>query len=170
MQPKYLAVLRWALNALLVLAAFLVESVCFGRDGVAGARLSLFPVAAVAVALCSGAAQGGMFCLIAGILYALTGTDMGTITLVAVTLVGTLAGGACQVYFRQHLLPALLFGALVLILSDGTIFALKLYLGIAHLSKLYTSVLPGMAMSLGSMLLAFPLSWKISRIGGEVYG
>ena len=42
MQPKYLTVLRWALNALLVLAAFLVESVCFGRNGVAGAMSILF--------------------------------------------------------------------------------------------------------------------------------
>ena len=170
MKPKYLAVLRWARNALLVLAAFLIQSVCFGRNGLAGARLSLFPVAAVAVALCNGAEKGSLFCLIAGMMYALTGADMGTVTLVAVTLVGTLAGGACQIYFRQHLVPALLFGALVLILSDGVIFALKMYFGVAHLSQFYTSLLPGMGISLGSMFLAFPLSWKISRIGGEVYG
>ncbi len=170
MQPKYLPVLRWALNALLVLAAFLVQSVCFGRNGIGGATVSLFPVAAVAVALCSGAEQGSLFCLIAGALYALTGADMGPVTLVAMTLVGALAGGACQIFFRRHLVPALLFAALVLILSDGVIYLLKLYFGSARLSQLFTSLLPGMGISLCSMLLAFPLSYRISRIGGETYG
>jgi len=170
MQHKYLPVLRWVLNALLVLVAFLMQSVALGRNGIGGTPVSLFPVAAVAVALCSGAEQGSLFCLIAGCFYALTGADMGAVTLVAVTLVGALAGGACQVFFRRHILPALLFGFAVLLLSDGAIFLLKLYFGSAQPETFLRFVLPGMGLSLASMAVFFPLSWLISRIGDESYG
>ena len=163
---RTLTVLRWALLAIVSLCAYLIESVVLGGHTFFGGRISLLPVAAVCTALLTGAEPGGLFCLICGILYAFTGADMGVITLVAITFTGVLAGGACQVFFRRHLVPAVLFSALGLLLSDGLIYVLKVFFSVsAGVQPL--QVLAGMGLSLLSVLVFFPLCYAISRIGGE---
>ncbi len=170
MKRKYLPILRWALFAALVLLAYLVQTVVLGGRTFWGAKLSLVPVAAVSVALMCGAEQGSLFCLLCGVVYCFTGADMGALTLVAITFAGALAGGACEAFFKRHLLPCILFAALALLLSDGLSFLLKLYLGQTQPERFLTAALPGMALSLASVLAFFPLSYCIAKIGGERNG
>ena len=169
-KKKLLRILKWALFALLTLFAWLTQTTLFGQRTFLGSHLSLFPVAAVSVAVMCGAEKGSLFCLIAGILYCFTGADMGPVTLVAITLVGALAGGACQSFFRRHLAPCAIFAALVLLCSDGVILLLKLYFTDAHPAGVFSQAFGGLFCSLLSVLVFFPLSYAISRIGGEQIG
>ena len=95
---------------------------------------------------------------------------MGPVTLVAVTLTGALAGGACQTFFRRHLAPCAMFAALALLLSDGSILLLKLYFTGARPAGLFAQTFAGLGLSLLSVAAFFPLSTAISRIGGERHG
>lgn len=167
---RWIPALKWALFALLTLFAWLTQTTLLGRHTFFGSHLSLFPVAAVSVAVMCGAERGSLFCLIAGILYCFTGADMGPVTLVAVTLTGALAGGACQTFFRRHLAPCAMFAALALLLSDGSILLLKLYFTGARPAGIFAQTFAGLGLSLLSVATFFPLSYAISRIGGERHG
>ena len=170
MPMQYRRAIRWVLYALMVMLAFLAQSVVFGSNVFFSFKLDLVAVAAISAALFVGAEKGSLFCLIVGVFYCFTGADMGPVTLVALTVCGALAGGACQAYFKKHLIPCALFSALALVLCDGSIFLLKLYFRQTQLPVLTETVLPGFAFSLLSVLLFFPISWLIARIGGDANG
>ena len=170
MLKQYRRAMSWVLYALMVVTAFLLQSVVFGSNIFFTYKLDLLPVAAISAALFLGAERGSLFCLLAGVFYCFTGADMGPVVLVGLTLCGALAGGVCQAYFKKHLIPCALFAALALALCDGSIFLLKLYFRQTQLPVLTETVLPGLGLSLASVLLFFPVSWGIARIGGEGHG
>lgn len=170
MQMQYRRAIRWVLYALLIVAAFLLQSVVFASRIFFPFKLDLVVVAAISAALFVGAEKGSLFCLIVGVFYCFTGADMGPVVLVILTFCGALAGGACQAYFKKHLIPCALFAALTLVLCEGTIFLLKLYFRQTQLAGLTGTVLPGLLASLASVLFFFPISWGIARIGGDTNG
>ena len=167
MRGKSRIILKWALYALLALLALLVQDTVLGGRRFFGGQLSLVPVAAVSVAVMTGAEAGSLFCLLCGAVYCLTGADSGPVTLVALTVSGALAGGLCSVFFQRSFVPCLLFCALALLLSDGAIFLLKLYFRQALPGMFVRQLLPRLGLSLASTLVFFPLSYAICRIGGR---
>lgn len=170
MPMQYRRAIRWVFYALMVLVAFLLQSVAFASNIFFSFKLDLVVVAAISAALFLGAERGSLFCLAVGVVYCFTGADMGPVVLVGLTFCGALAGGACQAYFKKHLIPCALFAALALALCDGSIFLLKLYFMQTRLPVLTETVLPGLAASLAGVLIFFPVSWAIARIGGDTNG
>ena len=170
MPMQYRRAIRWVLYALLIVAAFLLQSVVFASRIFFPFKLDLVVVAAISAALFVGAEKGSLFCLFVGVFYCFTGADMGPVVLVILTFCGALAGGACQAYFKKHLIPCALFAALALVLCEGTIFLLKLYFRQTQLAVFTEMVVPDLIASLASVLLFFPVSWGIARIGGDTNG
>lgn len=170
MLMQYRRAIRWVLYALMMIVAFLLQSVVFGGDTFFRYKLDLVAVAAICAAIFLGAERGSLFCLIVGVFYCFTGADMGPVSLVALSFCGAVAGGACARFFKQHIVPCALFAALALALSDGMIFLLKLYFRQTQLPVFAETVLPGLAISLLSVVLFFPVSWGIAKIGGDSHG
>ncbi len=156
--------------SLLMVFAFLLQSVVFSSGTFFPFKLDLLSVAAVCAALFLGAERGSLFCLVTGVVYCFTGADMGPITLVVICFCGALAGGACEKFFKKNLIPCALFAALALALADGTIFLLKLYFGETRPELFLARILPGLGISLMFTVIFFPLSWLIAKIGGDDRG
>lgn len=137
--------LMWALYALFFLCAALLQDTVLGKFSFFGAGLCIAPMAAVCVAIQTGAEKGGLFCLAAGLALALSGTSDGGLWLFFLTLTGSFCGWLCATVFHPRLVPTVLLSLLSLILSLTVVYLIHIYLeGLAFRSVffLFRQVLP----------------------------
>ena len=127
-QQKKRTILLWALYALFFLLILLLQDVVLGKYSLRGVRLCLIPMAAAAVAVQTGPDKGGLFCLFAGIFWALSGADDGGAMVFFMTFTGTISGYLCVSYFHPRLLPSVLLSVLSLALTLGPVYLAHIYL------------------------------------------
>lgn len=144
------SLLMWGLYALLLLATLLVQNVYLGRFSIAGVHLSLLPLLACAVGVCTEAGAGGVFALCAGLLWALSGGSDGSITIVCLTVSGLLSGYLCDAVLHRRLLSAVICSLIGLAICCGGVLLVRVFLSSAGLWSL--------RLTLRQILLTVPLS------------
>ena len=159
-------VVKWVVYSLLFLLVLTLQDVVFSRLPVFGARFHLIPILITCVCLAEGAESGGIFALCAGLYWALSGADLGYVSIVLLTFCGV--GSAL---LRDHLLLDRLSTCLLcclgtLLLHDTVIFLLHLFLGGVEWSRFYRVLLPGVLISMIFCPVFYALTRKIRKIGG----
>lgn len=155
---------RWALWALLLALALVLQATVCSHLKLMGVMPLLLPVAAVCVAMMGSAEFGAVIGLAAGLIGYLGG-DALAFTIPALCFAGALAGGLCSRYFTRSLPPALLLSAIALLVCELPAWMFRTSQGYAPPYSVFTVLLPELVYSL---LYAFPLywlSWRISLLG-----
>lgn len=147
---KKRTLLMWGLYALLTLLALLAQDTLLARLPVAQVRLCLIPVVAACVAMHVGASAGGVYALIAGAVWALSGTPDGGVRLLGLTVGGVLAGWLCDAMLNRRLSAAILLSAAALALTETPPLLLRLYL--------YGGGAQDFALLVRQILLSLPLA------------
>ena len=166
MNQRYRNLLMWALYAALFLFALLIQTMALGRTRFFGVKLDLIPVVVVCVCLFCGHEAGGLFGLMAGCFWFLTGAEDGSLAIVTLTVCGILAGYLCG-----HVLPRRFGSCLILclgalLLHEGARFLLQFYLGGAGAAlSLWVPVTAGLSL-LGCPVI-YPLAKVIGKVGGR---
>ena len=124
-----LGVLRWTLLGLGALFALVLQQSAFSRLPIWGAVPSLVPVAVALAAMWEGPESGGLFGLCAGVVWFLSGARYGPMYIFLLPLSAVLVGIVCRDYLSRTLLSALLMAMGTLLLCEGAVFLLQLYLG-----------------------------------------
>ena len=156
--------LMWVLYAVLFLFVLLVQTIVLGNARFFGVKLNLIPMVIVCVGLWTGHEAGGLFGLIAGLCWFLSGADDGSLAMVSFTVCGILAGWLCDNLFPRRFGSALLLCLLGLCLHEGALFLLKYYLEDAALSlALWVPVTAGLS-ALGSPVI-YLLAKAIGKAG-----
>lgn len=137
MNQRTKKVLMWALYALLFLAVLTVQNMLLGRLRVFGAKLNVMPLVMVCVGLWTGHEKGGLYGLIAGVLWQMTGADDGALAIISYPLCAILSGWLCDNVFPRRIWPALILSLGALLCHEGAAFLLKYYLEGADLSLFY---------------------------------
>lgn len=162
MKKTYRNILMWALYALLFLTVLLLQDVVFGRQRFLGVKLSLMPVAVVCIAMEVGHEAGGLFALIAALIWHFTGADGGPMCIITWTVSAVAAGWLCDAVYARRFLPALFLSLGALVLCQGVQFLLKFYLEGAALWR--WPVLE-IVLSLPACVVLHPLSRTIRKVG-----
>ena len=128
MNQRYKNFIMWLLYAALFLAVLLVQNMLLGRLRFFGVKLNLLPIAIACIAVWTGHESGALFGLITGLIWAATGADDGSLSIVSFTLIGMLAGWLCDSFFPRRFLPALLLSFAAVLGHELARFLLKFYL------------------------------------------
>lgn len=160
--------LKWSLYALVLLTLSLLQDVLLCRIRIFGATTELVPVGIFLICLLEGLETGSVFALISACLYQFSGTPGGTYSIVFITGFCVLVTLLRQAYFQGGFSSAMLLTALAMVLYEGAVFAIGLFLGMTSLGRL-----PGFAITAGLSLVVapvlYPIALSIGRIGGDVW-
>lgn len=164
--PKqWLHILRWTLYILLLVFAALLQTVVFGTRTVFGVHPELVPVVITCVCLREGPERGGTYALIGSLLWCLSGTDLGSVSIVLLTVVPVLASLLCRSVLANNFFSCLAVTFLVLSLHQTATFLIKAFYAAAQGSLFFTKVIPCVLVSLlVQPLIYFPVKW-IETIG-----
>jgi len=158
-------ILKWTLYGVYFLLAVLVQTVVLPRMPIGGVALCVVPTCVACVAVQEGADKAGLYALICGTFFCLSGIDCGPIYIVTLTVTAAIAGTVCDHFYTRSFVPALVLSFLGLILCESGAFLFRVYIGVIDPSFWQTILLPELFLS----LIAFPLfylgAWAISRIG-----
>ena len=165
MNQRTKTALMWALFAVLFLFVLLLQTLLFGRARFFGVKLNLIPVVIVCVCLWVGHEAGGLFGLIAGFCWFLTGADDGALSIVTFTVCGILASWLCMNVFPRRFGSALLLCLGALLLHEGVLFLLKYYLEEAALS-----LVRWVPVTAGLSVLSCPVIYLLAKAIGKAGG
>ena len=129
--------LMWALYALFFLAVLILQDTVLARLQPFGAPFCIVPVAALCVAMQQGGEKGGIFCLGAGLLLALSGTSDGGLWIFFLVLAGALCGWLCAAVFLPRLLPTTVLCLLSLTVILAVISLIHIYLEGLHFQTVF---------------------------------
>ncbi|MBQ3251935.1 MAG: hypothetical protein IJB02_01665 [Oscillospiraceae bacterium] len=160
--------LKWSLYALVLLFLSVVQDVLLSRVRLFGATTELVPVGIVMICLLEGLETGSVFALVSACLYQFSGTPGGTYSIVFITFYCVLVTLLRQAYLQKGFLPALLCTAVAMILYEGSVFAIGLFLGKTTPDRvLGFAVTAGLSLAVAPVL--YPVTLSIGKIGGEVW-
>lgn len=163
MNHRYQKLIKWALYAALFLAVVLVQTVILGRMRIGGVKLDLMPVVITCIGLWTGHEAGGLFGLIAGLVWSWTGADDGALAIVSFTVMGILAGWLCDAVFPRRFFSAAGLCLAACLLHELAVFFLKYYLQDAAFSLILRA-----PVTAGLSVLSVPVLYLLAKAIGKV--
>jgi cell shape-determining protein MreD len=160
-------VLKWALHTALFLFVMMVQTVCLGDVKFFGVSVSLLPILLSCVCIKEEPGAGGVFTLIASLIWCWSGADFGSMAVFLLPVTGVLSGIACRAFINNRFLPCALCCLLNLWLYESIQFLLKFMFGSVAGALYLTKVLPCVALSMLACPLLYLAVKAISRIGGS---
>ena len=164
--PKqWLHILRWTLYSLLFLLAMMLQTVVFGNRTLLGVHPCFVPPVITCVCLREGPERGGLFALLTSLFWCLSGTDMGSVSLLLLTVLPISGSLLCRAVLENRFFTSLLITAVTLLTEQSAIFFLKYFFdGLA--GHLYlTELLPCVFVSLLVQPLVYLLVKRIEKVG-----
>ena len=163
MPDRYKKILMWALYAVLMVVLALLQTVVFGRVRYFGAKVSLLPVALACVAMHAEPEGAGLFGLVSGLCWYACGADGAGLSILTFTAVALGVSWLCRQYLRPQLAAALLLSAAALLVTQGALALIRLYLGTPGQTGLRV-LLIGCGLSLIACPPVYLLTRRIRRI------
>ena len=163
---QWKSILKWSFYGLLTLLVLLMQTVIFAKLPVFGAKLIPLPGLIVCVCVREGPEKGGVYAILASLLWCLSGADFGNLSVAVIPVGSMLSAVLCREVLTLRFLPTALCCLAVSLLNAAVIFAFKLILPpTVALENLWEILLPGVAMSMAFVPLHYALVKLISRIG-----
>lgn len=121
-------ILMWVLYALFFLIVLLVQDAVLSKFALRGARVVLAPLTVYCTAAHTDAEKGGLFGLLTGLFWALTGAADGGLMLFCMTFGGVVCGYLCSAFFHPRALPTVVLSMLCLALCLLSGALIRIYL------------------------------------------
>ena len=163
---QWKGILKWSLYGLLTLLVLLLQTVVLSQLPVWGAKLTPLPGLIVCVCVREGPEKGGLYAVLAALLWCLSGADFGNLSLAVIPVGAILSAVLCRAVLTLRFLPTAMCCLAVTLLNAAVIFIFKLILPpTVALENLWRLLLPGAAASMAFVPLHYALVKLISRIG-----
>ena len=163
MFQRYKNIIMWVLYAAMFLLVMLFQTAVFGRTRFFGVKLDLIPVVLVCISAFVGHESGGLFCLLAALVWHLSGAEDGPLAIITMTACGIASGFVCS-QFSRRFFPAMGMCAAALLFHESARFLLKYYLGSAE-GALVLWVLKILLLSLLAWPGGYLLAKAIRKVG-----
>ena len=161
--------LKWVLYAAVLVVIVVVQGVILSRLPLFGAKVNLLPCYVMCVCIVEGADRGGVFALFASLVWALSGAQLGAVSILVLTLGGLAAGILMERLLRDNLVTCVLCCLAVTLVHESAILLLLLFLGQVTPFQYVRILLPGAAFSVVPCPAFYYLSRAITRVGGNLW-
>ena len=172
---QWLGLLKWSLYGLLTLLVLLLQTVVLAKLPIWGAKLAPLPTLIVCVCVREGPEKGGVYAILAALLWCLSGADFGNLSVAVIPVGAMLSAVLCRAVLTVRFVPTALCALGVSLLNACVIFAFKLILTptvplivdppTVALENFWQVLLPGVALSMAFVPIHYALVALISRIG-----
>lgn len=161
--------LKWALYAAVLVAIIVVQGVVLSRLPLFGARLNLICCYVVCVCVVEGPDRGGVFALCASLVWALSGAQLGFVSILVLTLGGMLCAIAMERLLRDNLATCAICCFAVSLVHESAIFLLLLFLHRVTGYQYLRILLPSVLFSMVGCPAFYYLARAITRVGGSLW-
>ncbi|MBE6932340.1 MAG: hypothetical protein E7464_03030 [Ruminococcaceae bacterium] len=160
---------KWALYTAAFVATVVLQSVILSRMPVFGAKVNLVPYFVGCVCIIEGADSGSMFALLISLVWALSGGDMGYVSVLVLTCGGMGLGLLMRKLLRQQLVTCVVCCFVLSLCHESAIFLLRLFLDTATAAQYFRILIPGVLLGIPSCPVFFYLFRAIHRVGGNTW-
>ena len=165
-KSQRLSILKWSLQALVLLVMSLLQDVILCQMSFLGATTDLVPCAIFLSCMLLGAQSGCVFALIAACLYQFSGSGPGYHAIALITVLCIAGAMFRQSFLRKNFGSCLLCAGLCHMLYELSVFVAAIVLGQTVLARVGVALLTG-ALSLLCIPVLYPILRAIEKIGGE---
>lgn len=167
---QWRSILKWALYSLCLVGILVIQSVILSRLPVFGAKVNLVPWFVGCVCFIEGSESGSIFALLASLTWALSGGDLGFVSILVLTYGGMGIGLLVERVFRRQVFVCMGCCLLLSLCNESAIFALRLYLHTVTLPQYFHILIPGVLLGIPICPLFFYLCRAINRSeGGQIW-
>lgn len=163
-----LAILRWVLYALVLLAVSLLQDVILCHLDIFGATTDLVPCAIFLISMLLGAERCCLFALISSALFQFSGAGPGYQAIAAITFLCIFGAMFRQSYLRRGFFSCLLCTAVCVMVYEVLMFGFALLLGQTHVLRIFVVLVTGL-LTLISIPVLYPIAGAIDKIGGDTW-
>ena len=163
---QWQSILKWSLYGLLTLLVLLLQTVVLSKLPVWGAKLTPLPALIVCVCVKEEPEKGGVYAILASLLWCLSGADFGNHSVAVIPVGAMLSAVLCRAVLTLRFVPTALCCLAVTLLNAAAIFLFKLILPpTVALENFWRVLLPGVGLSMAFVPLHYGLVKLIGRIG-----
>lgn len=166
-RQQWKQLVKWSVYGVFFLILLLLQTVVAAKNPVFGIKLCLIPAFLVCVCIKEGPEAGGLFALIGSVVWCLSGSDYGNLTIVTLTICAIVSSVLCRTLLNDRLLAVWLCVLSSCLINDSVIFLFKIILVNIDVRNFWRILLPGAAASSVFSLVIYPLVRLIHRIGGS---
>lgn len=160
--------LKWGLYILICLVALVLQDVVMCNFHLFGASTDLAAAAIVLIAVMEGPEIGGLFALLASVVYLYSGSAPGAYVVCLMTVTTIAASLFREHYWHRDFGSIMLCAGLALMLYELGLFAVGIVLGRTIVERLGVFLLTGLISWL-VMAALYPLITAIGKIGGQTW-
>ncbi len=160
--------LKWGLYVIVCIVGLLIQDVIMCHFHLFGATTDLAACAIILIAVMEGTETGGLFALLASVVYMYTGSAPGAYVIALMTATTIGASLLRQSYWNRCFASILLCAGLALLVYEMGLFAVGLFLRRTIWARLSVFLLTWL-ISWIVMAALYPLVMAISKIGGETW-
>lgn len=161
-----LALLRWTLYALVILALSLVQDVILSRVGIRGATTDLVAAGILLLTMMLGVDEGAIFSLVASTLFYFSGSAPGPYAIPLLTVLGTVISIFRYGYLRKSFGSVFFCAGAATMVYEMLVFVTGSFLGLVPTSRFVAFCITG-GLSVAVLPLLYPIFLSIGKIGGE---
>ena len=165
-RQQWKIIFKWALYTVAFIATVVIQGVILNRQPLFGVRVNLVPYFIGCVCIVEGADAGSVFALIVSLAWALSGGDLGFVSILVLTLGGMALGIAMDNLLRDHIGTCIACCFVLCLVHESAIFLLRLFLHTVTPRQYLRICLPGTLLGLPSSVIFYYLFGLIHRVGG----
>ena len=163
-----ISLLKWFLQALVLLVLSLLQDVIFCRMDILGATTDLVPCAIFLSSMMLGVQSGCVYTLISACLFQFSGAGPGYHAIAIITILSIAGAMFRQSFLKKSFGSCLLCAGVCHMLYELTVFAVGLLLGQTVFAYFGMAVMTGV-LSLALIPMLYPILRFIEKIGGETW-
>ena len=167
-QQQRMRLLRWVLLSLTCILCLVIQDCVLSRIRLFGATTDLGVAAILLVTIMEGSEVGGIFALLASVVYHYSGSAPGPYCVVLITIPGILCALFRQKFWRRSTVSNLLCSSLTVLVYEVGLFITALFMGLTRFSRgIY--FLETAAYSIVLMIPLYQLIYRIGQMGDHVW-
>jgi hypothetical protein len=159
---------KWSLFAAHCIAALVLQDVIMARISILGATTDLVPAVILLITVAIGSEEGGVFALVASLIYFFAGTAPGPYSVALLPIYGLAGGLFRENFWRRGMASDVLCAGIALLAYEMTIFGLGIFTELTNWYRWHIFLITAV-LSILVMLPLYPLVSKIHAIGGETW-
>ena len=161
--------LKWTLYSVLCVFLLVVQDVVFSRLRPFGGTVDLLVAGLLLICLKEeNTYQGGLFVLIASLIYLFSGSAPGHYVIALLTILGVLAAIFCRSYLQEGFFPRFICAAVAIVLYELGVFGIALLQERAIIGA-FPRVMVTALNTVVAMLVEYPMIRAIGGIGGQTW-
>ena len=162
------SILKWLLYSLLLLVLSLVQDVVMSRFSVSGGTTELVACGILLICLLQSPESGGIFALLASVMYTFTGSAPGFYCIALLTILGVLLNVLRHSLLSKRFRSIFLCAGIGVLIYELAVFFLGVFLGSTYGARITAFLMSGV-LNVLALPVIYPIAFSIGKVGGKTW-